>query len=138
MAILSVPGLKQNRIYTDLDLMFGKHMFTNDVMVKVNNDAIKQSLSNLILTRNYERPFHPEIGCQITSLLFEPFNEFTANVIKRTIFSVVEKFEPRVILNEVIVGGSGIDDNEITVTLHYTIRNIDTPQIYDITFYRNR
>ena len=138
MAILSAPGLKQNRIYTDLDLMFGKHMFTHDVMVKVNNDAIKQSLSNLILTRNYERPFHPEIGCQITSLLFEPFNEFTANVIKRTIFSVVEKFEPRVILNEVIVSDSRIDANEITVTLHYTIRNIDTPQIYDITFYRNR
>lgn len=129
---------KQNRVYIDLDLNFGIHPFTNDVIEKVNEDSIKQSLKNLILTRNYERPFHPEIGCQITSLLFEPYNEFTANVIRRTIYSVVEKFEPRVILNDVELNMGDTDDNELRITLHYTIRNIDMPYIYTIIFHRNR
>ena len=86
---------RNTRQFTDLNLMFTKHPATADVTKKIDEEAVKSSIRNLISTKNYERPFHPEIGCQIYSLLFENFNPITVQVMKRTIFQVIEKYEPR-------------------------------------------
>jgi len=129
---------RETRIYSDFDIRFGIHPFSRDVALKTNDASIKQSLKNLILTRNYERPFHPEIGCQINSLLFEPYNDITGNVIRKTIFSVVEKFEPRIILNDVTVEEQDNDSNEILITLNYTIKNNELPYVYAISVKRVR
>ena len=51
--------------YTDLDLSFKVNPFTKDIYLKTDEDAVKTALRNLIQTRNFERPFHPEIGTQI-------------------------------------------------------------------------
>ena len=56
---------------------------------------------NLVSTKNFERPFHPEIGCQIYGLLFENITPVIYQTLKKTIFDVVEKFEPRVQLLDV-------------------------------------
>ena len=129
---------RETRVYSDIDNNLEQHPLTHDVSLKINDFAIKQSLKNLILTRNYERPFHPEIGCQINGLLFEPFNDITANVIRRTVFSVVERFEPRVILTEVDVYMPDDDLNNLHVTIYYTIKNIEVPVTYTIIIKRNR
>ena len=91
------------RQFTDFSLLFNKHPSTADVVKKNDEEAIKQSLLNLLLTRNYERPFHPEIGCQINSLLFENFGPVTRNVMKQSIVDMIEKFEPRVIIRKIDV-----------------------------------
>jgi len=129
---------KEARIYSDFDLRFGIHPFTKDLNIKTNDLSIKQSLKNLILTRNYERPFHPEIGCQINSLLFEPFNDITSNVMRKTIFSAVEKFEPRIILNDVQISMDENNLNSLSVILDYTIKNNELPYVYAINLKRVR
>ena len=71
---------RNTRQFTDFNLLFTSHPVTADVTLKNDEEAVKQSLRNLISTRNYERPFHPEIGCQIHALLFENFNPVTVQV----------------------------------------------------------
>ena len=56
---------RKSRTYTDISLMFNTNPFTRDIYTKVDEEAIKNSIKNLVLTKNSERPFHPEIGSQI-------------------------------------------------------------------------
>ena len=74
---------RNTRQYSDFNLLFSSHPVTGDVARKNDEEAVKQSLRNLISTRHYERPFHPEIGCQIHGLLFENFNPVTAQVMRK-------------------------------------------------------
>ena len=117
---------RNTRQYSDLNLLFTTNQDTLDITKKYDDEAVKTSLKNLIQTKNYERPFHPEIGCQIFSLLFENFTPITKQVMKRTIFDVIEKFEPRVTVLDVKVRDR-IDANDISVELVYRLNNSDRP-----------
>lgn len=117
---------RNSRQFTDINLLFTAHPSTKDINVRVNEDAVKASIRNLISTRNFERPFHPEIGCQIYSLLFEPFTPIVSRVLKRTITDAINKFEPRVnILN--IKLRDNTDNNEISVEITFKIVNTEKP-----------
>ena len=59
------------RTFSDFDLNFTAHPVTGDIVLKTDESAIKQSVKNLLLTRNFERPFHSEIGSPIRQLLFD-------------------------------------------------------------------
>lgn len=117
---------RKTRQFTDLNLLFTKHPVTADVNKKVDEEAVKASLKNLISTRHYERPFHPEIGCQIFSLLFENYSPVTRQVMKKTIFDVIEKFEPRVQVLDVKIQDRP-DNNSIDLDIIFKIINNDKP-----------
>ena len=69
---------RASRIYKDLDLNFGRNVVTNDVNKLTDVEAVKRSVRNLINTNHYERAFHPEIGSDVRSMLFEPMTPLTA------------------------------------------------------------
>lgn len=119
-------AIRNTRQYSDFNLLFSKHPATGDVIRRNDEDAVKQSLRNLISTRHYERPFHPEIGCQIHGLLFENFNPVTVQVMKKTIFDTIDKFEPRVTVLEVRLREKP-DDNEIVCDIVFRLNNSDRP-----------
>lgn len=88
--------------YIDLDLNFTLHPVTGDVSRRVDRNAIITSVINLCKTRNGERPFHPEIGCQANSLLFEPFTQDVKAAMERSIKYCLDNFEPRVEVTAVL------------------------------------
>lgn len=128
---------RNTRQWSDINLLFTAHPSTADITKKTDDEAIKASLKNLISTRNYERPFHPEIGCQIYSLLFEPFSPVTVQVMKRSIIDVVEKFEPRVRLLDVKIQERP-DNNDLTVTITFKTINTEQPVTLTTTISRVR
>lgn len=128
---------KNTRTFSDIDLNFGKHPVSHDITKKYDDYAIKQSIKNLILTRNYERPFHPEIGSPITALLFEPVSPVTAHTIKKVIEQTIVNFEPRVVLINVEVKFSP-DNNAVYCSIVYRIINTSTPQTVTLTLKRTR
>jgi phage baseplate assembly protein W len=117
---------RKTRQYSDLNLLFTAHPTTADITKKVDEEAVKASIRNLISTRNYERPFHPEIGCQVFSLLFENFNPITIQVMKNTIRDVIQKYEPRVKLLDVNIRDLS-DNNEIQVEVFFKLINSEKP-----------
>lgn len=114
------------RDFRDISLMFNANPFTRDIYTKNDAEAIKNSVKNLIMTRNYERPFHPEIGSPVYGLLFENFTPTIKNTLERAITDVIEKFEPRARLIEVNVTDSP-DENSLDVRVEFAISNTSEP-----------
>jgi len=128
---------RNTRTFADLDLNFTMHPVTHDVVRKYDEEAIKASVKNLVLTQNYERPFHSEIGSQIRGLLFEPATPMLNVMLKRAITDTIINFEPRVRLNDVLVTVSP-DNNEVYVSIQYMIVNTTRPQTVDLILTRTR
>lgn len=128
---------RNTRIFSDLDLNFTAHPVTGDITRRYNENAIKQSVKNLLLTRNFERPFHSEIGSPIRALLFElPGPMFTV-MMQRAIIDVINNFEPRIEILDVRVDDS-IDANAVYITLEFKIVNTESPITLDIALERTR
>ena len=125
------------RIFSDLDLNFTAHPVTKDISRKYDDNAIKQSLRNLILTSNYERPFHSEIGSQVRSLLFESASPMLAVSMRKAIFDLVNNFEPRVDLIEVLVNFNP-DENYLYLKIEFKIVNTERPLTLDLVLERTR
>ena len=125
------------RTFSDLNLLFSSSSATKDVTKVLNENAIRAAVRNLVLTKNYERPFHPEKGCQITSLLFENFTPITKSAMEQTVRDVLEKFEPRARLTDVVVSENP-DQNSIDVTVRFAINNTDRPVTITTTLTRAR
>jgi len=131
MAQLSVS----NKIFSDLDLDFIAHPNTRKLSPLREDKAVTRSLKNLIMTNHYERPFHPEIGCNIRNSLFDNILPSTAMTIQNAIYEVVNNFEPRVNLISVVVQAEP-DRNLYNVTLEYFI--INHPVSRKINFFLER
>ena len=128
---------RNTRTFTDLDLNFTANPATGDVSRKYDENAIRQSLKNLVMTNFYERPFHPEIGSHVTSMLFEPFTSLTKVTMERAIANTVNNFEPRVVLQEVDVSLNP-DNNTVFIVITFTIANTTRPLSVDILLRRSR
>ena len=89
------------RTFKDLNLDFARNTVTNDVVKIEDVEAIKRSVRNLVNTNFYERPFHPELGCGVRQLLFEPFTPVTSIFIRRKVEEVITNYEPRARLVQV-------------------------------------
>lgn len=114
------------RQFTDLNLLFSSNPVTADVTKKINEEAIKASVRNLVQTRNFERPFHPEIGCQVFSMLFENLTPQTLSIVEQTVFDVINKFEPRVVVLSVEPQQVN-DENTLNIDITFRIINSEQP-----------
>ena len=128
---------RNTRIFSDIDLNFTAHPVTKDITRRYDENAVKSALRNLILTSNYERPFHSEIGSPIRSMLFEPQSPLTSASIRRAIFDMIQSFEPRVTVTEVAVTYNP-DDNAVSVRIDFKIINTERPLSVDLVLERTR
>lgn len=106
--------------FKDLSITFDKNPVTEDLLVTKNEEAIKRSVYNLILTKPGERFFNPNIGCRVSDLLFEPLDFITSGLIRSEIEYTIQAFEPRVILKQVDVDIDE-DNNAFEVIIAYTV-----------------
>lgn len=118
-----MPQLKD---FKDISITFGKHPNTADVLVVKNENAIKQSLMNLVSTIKGERPFNSELGSNITRLLFENMNYGIASDIAEELKLLIMRYEPRVLLRDV-VADPDFDNNTYSVAVEYVIRGRELP-----------
>jgi phage baseplate assembly protein W len=128
---------RNTRIFSDLDLNFTAHPVTGDITRRFDEDAIKQSVKNLLLTRNYERPFHSEIGSPVRQLLFDLPGPMFNVMLQRAIIDVINNFESRVSIIDVRVDDYS-DANEVYITLEFKIVNTERPLTLDLALERTR
>jgi len=128
---------KNTRSFSDIDLMFIANPVTGDLSKKYDENAVKQSIKNLVMTRNYERPFNSSIGSQIYNVLFEPISNITPNLVKQIIQNTINTFEPRAKLIDISVLLTP-DSNSLYVTIVFAIINTVTPITMSLTLERTR
>ena len=107
--------------YKDLDLFFSRKS-NNDLNKVTDVEAIKRSVRNLVQLNHYEKPFHPEIGSNIRSTLFENISPLAANLLSSQIENVIRTYEPRVELHRVD-SFPDLDRNAYDVRIEFFIVN---------------
>ena len=123
--------------YSDLDLTFRVHPGNGGLLISKNELAVVRALKNLLLTNYYEKPFNPEYGSNIRSLLFEHLSPITAGVLVKEVEFVISNFEPRVSLQNVEVTPL-YDYNSYQVTITFYINNLVEPFTADFILSRLR
>ena len=123
------------QIFKDINLSLAKHPITGDIASLSNVEAVKRSVRNLINTNFYERPFHPEIGSNVRSVLFEPVSPVVAAVLERHVKDVIDNFEPRAELIDVVVSDNA-DSNEYRVQIKFYV--VNSSDIVDMNIFLER
>ena len=127
-----------SRAFKDINLSFKRHPVTNDLVVIKNEDAIKQSVKNIIFTILGEKPFLPLFGSKLNSALFELDTNFNETKISDEISSVLLNNEPR-ISNVLVSVSNPSDSHELNVTIQYDITGISAPsQAVDVVLFPAR
>ena len=127
-----------SKAFKDINLSFKRHPVTNDLVVIKNEDAIKQSVKNIIFTILGEKPFLPLFGSKMNSSLFELDTNFNETKISDEISSVLLNNEPRI--SNILVSVSNPDDShELNVTIQYDNTGISAPsQAVDVVLFPAR
>jgi len=122
-----VPARRISQGFKDISATFQINPLNDDLIAIQNANAISRSVRNLVFTLPGEKPFQPDVGSNVSRLLFENMDELTADSIKSEIENTINNYEPRVELNEVIVDPN-YDENAFDVVIKYYITGIDVPE----------
>jgi phage baseplate assembly protein W len=125
------------KLYSDIDFSFTRKPVTNDVALSYDEMAVVRSVRNLLLTNHYERPFQPELGSNINTLLFEPISPITSTSLQTEIENMINNYEPRALLKSVTVNAKP-DQNAYEVGLEFYIQNATLPTTVTLLLERNR
>jgi phage baseplate assembly protein W len=128
---------KKEIVYRDFLPAFLFNNDTNDISVVENEDAVKQSIINILLTNTGERFFNSNFGSEINKMLFENISPQTSSTLTSLIKSAIENFEPRAQLEEVQCTPSP-DENAYAVTVVFSTINRTEPITLDFILNRVR
>lgn len=133
-----LSGVVSNQdFFSDFLNNFDSHPITNAIARIRNENAVRQSLRNLILTNLGERLFQPNIGSDVSKSLFEPNDLITAQNINFFIGNTIKFNEPRAILLNVDVIPRQ-DDASFDVIIVFSLINNSTPITMSIILRRVR
>jgi phage baseplate assembly protein W len=125
------------KIYSDLDLTFNRLPVTNDIALRYDNQAVIRSVTNLLLTNFYERPFQPNLGSNLHQLLFEPATTLTSNLLASEIKNVIKNYEPRANIDVINITPNP-DNNSFSAYISFFIGNNTSPTAVNLLLQRSR
>lgn len=133
---MSTTLLVTSRDFIDVDMSFAKHPTSNNILLKKNVNAVKQSVLHLMRLRKGDIPFHPEMKSPIYDYFFENTTSVTKIVIESEVKKYLGVFEPRLEVTEVIV--TFPDDNSIECKIVGSIVNVASPVTINVLVARSR
>ena len=78
------------------------------------------NLKNLLLTRKGERPFQPEFGSDIYSLMFEPIESGLDDSLQTSLENDIKYWLPYIVIKDIIVD-SVPDRNYVSISLTFKV-----------------
>lgn len=126
--------VSQRKPYSDLDVSLARDV-TNDIAPLKDIEAVKAAVKNLVLTSFGERPFQPNLGSAIKSLLFEPADRISIAVLRKSIVDVLRKNEPHIDSITIEVKDES-ENNRYVIDLGFRVISLN--QEVDISFYLQR
>lgn len=121
MAIKTPENQKQT-LYADFHMDFFQNPVSLDLARNTNEEAVKQSIRNLLLTDKGERPYQPELGSNIRKLLFDNMTAETVILAKELVSETIKNYEPRANLVGVDII-AGYDANSIKIVVVFNVIN---------------
>jgi len=113
------PLDRQPRKAIGIDVLLGGTGVFNSTYT--TRDAIKNNITNYVLTNNNERPFNPDFGAGLLGLLFENISESQLQAVKEILLDKLSINFPNILIRELNLVGDP-DRNTINFQLKYAIR----------------
>jgi phage baseplate assembly protein W len=89
---------------------------------------VRSNFKNLILTKKGERLGHPDLGCDLWKILFEPMTDDTLDRARLAVVEAVDRWLPFIELTDFQVTKSDAE-NALNITCVYRFRN--NPNVTD-------
>ena len=122
----------QKRIAIGVSLPFnGPGVFNKTYTTK---DQIKSNLINLLLTNKGERIMNPEFGSDIKKSLFDNITSNLTETLTEKIAESISIFIPQIILTDVQVTNSDVDNNQIGIMIQYRLKISNEPDQITVQF----
>jgi hypothetical protein len=119
-----------NKVYSDLSF---KPFLNNegDLSQVYDQDAINQSLFNILHTKKGTRLMDPDFGCDFQTYLFDIFDEETANNMLEDIYRNFITYEPRI---QILSIDRNLDYDKLLYqfTINYFIINKNEKGKFDV------
>ncbi len=108
---------------------------TGGIALVSGEQEIEEAIRLIIGTAYGERPMRPEFGCAIHDFVFAPVNGSTAGRIGYEVRRSLERWEPRIEVEDVEVTTDVTDASTIYVDIRYVIRATNDPRNLVFPFY---
>ncbi|WP_148572909.1 GPW/gp25 family protein [Nocardioides caldifontis] len=108
---------------------------TGGVALVVREREIEQAIRLILGTARGERPMRPEFGCRIHDHVFGPANGATAGQIAYDVREALERWEPRITVQDVGVAFDAIESGKLYVDVSYVIADSNDPRNLVFPFY---
>jgi phage baseplate assembly protein W len=105
--------------YKDIDLTFTAHPNTGDITRLLDEEAVKASMRNILLTDIGTKPFDRYFGLGLQGMLFEDLGPARLIMIERLIYEKLTEYEPRIVVESVRMDLSDVDSNTLSVDIFY-------------------
>ncbi|AEW99549.1 GPW/gp25 family protein [Streptantibioticus cattleyicolor] len=96
---------------------------------------IAESIRLILGTAPGERPMRPEFGCGIHEHVFAPGDGSTAGRIAREVRAALERWEPRIDVEDVLIAFDTVDLGTLYIDLRYSVRSTNDRRNLVFPFY---
>ena len=108
---------------------------TGGIALVRGDREIQQAIRLILGTAPGERPMRPEFGCRIHEHVFGPANASTAGQVAYDVRSALERWEPRIEVDDVLVSFDHEDLGRLFVDVRYRIAGRNDPRNLVFPFY---
>ena len=133
----TTPQTTKPLVYSDFYSNFDLELVKKDLLSYKNEDSVKRSIRNILLTDKGERFFNPTFGSDIRKMLFENFSPSTEQVVADLIKTAIGNHEPRANVIDVNVSGNP-DQNSMYINIVFSVINKAEPVTLELILNRIR
>ena len=108
---------------------------TGGIALVGEDREIAESIRLILATAPGERPMRPDFGCAVHDYVFAPADATTAGNLAYAVRVALDRWEPRIDLNEVSVRFDDVDSGVLYIDLGYTLRGTNDPRNLVFPFY---
>ena len=128
--------MAQTAVYSDVDIELSQAT-DGDILREINEDAVINSITNIINTLQGSRRMLPEFAASIQRLLFEPIDASTASLIRSRLITNINRWDNRVVVEEIYIDPK-YDQNMYKCLLNFSILGFDVEGTRSIRFVLRR
>jgi phage baseplate assembly protein W len=108
---------------------------TGSIALVRGEREVVESIRLILGTAPGERPARPEFGCAIHELVFAPADAATAGQIAYQVRVALERWEPRIVLEDVLVNFTDAGEGTLYIDIRYRLRTDNDPRNLVFPFY---
>lgn len=108
---------------------------TGSIALVSHEREIEESIRLILATAPGERPMRPEFGCGAHDYVFAPADAATAGDIAYAVRVALDRWEPRITLNDVVVRFDAVETGTLYIDIEYSVRGTNDPRNLVFPFY---